>query len=335
MARRRFAEVAGLRPGGGHAVRRGRWFVRVALAAAMAAAFFPFTACAQGVEKQTLHGHVPPAIARFHLKPTGLLPAMNRLKLAIGLPLRNQAALDRLLSEIYNPASTNYHRYLTPEQFTEQFGPTEQDYQSLIDFAKTNGLTVTTTYPNRLLLDVSGSGAAVEKVFHVKLNVYQHPTENRSFFAPDSEPSIDFSVPILHVSGLDNFSIPRPANVMRNPSGATNPTPAGTGSGTSGNYIGKDFRAAYVPGVTLNGAGQIAGLLEFDGYYSSDIATYESQAGLPGVTLVNVPIDGGVSTPGSGVAEVSLDIEMLISMAPGLSNIVVYEAPNPSPGRTF
>ena len=37
----------------------------------------------------------------------------------------------------------NYHHYLTPEQFTERFGPTEQDYQAVIAFAKANGLTVT------------------------------------------------------------------------------------------------------------------------------------------------------------------------------------------------
>jgi hypothetical protein len=334
MALRAIADHAGEKLSGGHAAMRGRWFVRLVPLcgiAAMAAALFPFTMRAQGVGRQLLHGHVPSAIARLHLEPTSNVSATNRLNLAIGLPLRNQAALDRLLSEIYDPASTNYHRYLTPERFTEQFGPAEQDYQSLIDFAKTNGLTVAATYPNRVLLDVSGSAAEVEKVFQVTLRVYQHPTENRKFYAPDTEPSIDFNVPILHVSGLDNYELPRPASVKKNPADATIPTPAGTGSGSSGNYIGKDFRAAYVPGVTLDGTGQTVGLLQFDGYYSNDIATYESQAGLPSVTLVNVPIDGGVSTPGSGVSEVSLDIEMVISMAPGVSKIIVYEAPNPSP----
>ena len=207
MTSRAFAEVAGVKPCGGHAARRGRWSVRVALAAAMAAMVFPFAARGQNAGKQMLRDQVPPTIARFHLPPVRRLAATNRLNLAIGLPLRNQDALNRLLAEIYDPASTNYHHYLTPEQFTAQFGPTEQDYQSLIQFAKTNGLTVTATYPNRTLLDVSGTAATVEKVFHVTLSVYQHPTENRTFYAPDTEPSIDFSVPILHVSGLDNYSI--------------------------------------------------------------------------------------------------------------------------------
>ena len=160
---------------------------------------------------QLLRDEVPAAITNLHLQSTSLLPATNRLDLAISLPLRNQAGLDRLLAEIYDPASTNYHHYLTPEQFAERFGPTEQDYQLLINFAKTNGLTVTATHPNRALLDVSGSVATVEKVFHVTLRVYRHPTENRTFYAPDTEPSIDFDIPILHVTGLDNFALPRPA----------------------------------------------------------------------------------------------------------------------------
>jgi subtilase family serine protease len=159
---------------------------------------------------QLLRDEVPAAITNLHLQSTGLLPATNRLDLAISLPLRNQAALDRLLAEIYDPASTNYHHYLTPEQFAERFGPTEQDYQLLINFAKTNSLTVTATHPNRALLDVNGSVATVEKVFHVTLRVYRHPSENRTFYAPDTEPSVDFDIPILHVTGLDNFELPRP-----------------------------------------------------------------------------------------------------------------------------
>ena len=270
----------------------GRGALRLAMVVVMVAVLFPFTAGAQGVGRQRLHEHVPPVIARFHLQPMNRLPATNRLHLAIGLPLRNQDALNKLLAEIYDPASTNYHRYLNPEQFAAQFGPTEQDYQSLIHFATTNGLTVTATYPNRLLLDVSGDAATVEKVFHVTLNLYQHPSENRSFFAPDTEPSIDFDLPVLHVSGLDNFSIPRPAGLKKNP---LKNKPAGiesaSGSGPGGNFMGTDFRTAYAPGVALDGSGQQVGLLEFDGYLMADITNYENQAGLPHVPLQTVLVD--------------------------------------------
>ena len=318
MTSRAFTEPAGLGS------------LRLAMVVAiMMAAVFPFTADAQVVGKQLLHDHLPPMIARFHLQPISRLGATNRLNLAIGLPLVNQAALDKLLSEIYDPASTNYHRYLTPEQFAARFGPTEQDYQSLINFAKTNGLTVTATYPNRLLLDVSGNAATVEKVFHVTLNVYQHPSESRSFFAPDTEPSIDFNLPVLHVSGLDNYFIPRPAGLKKN---TLNNKPSGidsaSGSGPGGNFMGTDFRTAYAPGVTLNGAGQQVGLLEFDGYLSSDITAYEQQAGLPNIPLLNALVDTSSSlTPSSDDTEVCLDIEMAISIATNLAGVVVFEAP--------
>ena len=92
--------------------------------------------------------------------------------------------------------------------------------------------------------------------------------------------------------------------------------------------MGKDFRAAYVPNSTLTGSGQIVGLLEFDGYTASDISYYENLANLPNVTLTNVLLDGftGNPTGDGGEVEVSLDIEVAISMAPALSKIIVYEA---------
>ena len=72
------------------------------------------------------------------------------------------------------------------------------------------------------------------------------------------------------------------------------------------------------------------GLLQLDGFYPSDITAYENQIGLTSnlPKLVVVPVDGGVPTPGFGNDEVSLDIEMVLSMSPGVSNIYVYEGPN-------
>ena len=301
----------------------GERFVAIACALVL----LPLAAHAQNSGRQFLQGHVQPAVARLHLQPLGRLSATQRLNLAIGLPLRNQQALDNLLQQIYDPASSNYRHYLTPEQFTEQFGPTEEDYQAVITFMESKGLTVTYRHPNRVVLDVSGSVADIEKVFHVRMQVYQHPTEARTFYTPDVEPSLDLTVPILHISGLDNFALPRPLHVVRPipDHQATSVTP-NSGSGPGGAYMGNDFRAAYAPGVTLNGSGQIVGLLEFDGYYANDITTYENAAGLPAVTVANVLLDGFNGSAGSNNVEVALDIEMAISMAPGLSKVIVYEA---------
>lgn len=279
--------------------------------------------------EQPLSRHVPEAVVNLNLQPAARLPGSTQLNLAIALPWRNQGELTNLLREIYDPASTNFHHYLTPQQFAERFGPAAADYEAVAAFAQSNGLTVTARHANRLLLDVSGPVEQVERVLHVRLWSYHHPKEARDFFAPDAEPSLDLSVPVLHIGGLDNYALPQPCyHVETNhPARRADAIPE-TGSATNGAYLGNDFRAAYIPDVTLTGTGQTVGLLEFDGYYSNDIASYENQAGLPSVTLTNVLLDGfnGFPTNTGGETEVSLDIEMAVAMAPGLSQVIVYEA---------
>jgi hypothetical protein len=296
------------------------------VAAACVAGLLPFTTPAQPpAATRILPSHaVPAAVAR--LQPVESLAGTQHLNLAIGLPLRNGDELASLLQQIYDPASTNYHRYLTPGQFTKRFGPTEQDYQAVIAFAKANGLAVTGTHPNRMLVNVNGSVTDIEKTFQVGMHVYQHPKEARTFFAPDVEPSVPAGLPILDISGFNNYGRPYPKYKLKPANLATNATP-NAGSGPGGSYMGNDFRKAYVPNVKLTGAGQTIALVQFDGYWASDIAAYEAMAGLPSVTLANVLIDGfsGVPTGSGGEVEVSLDIEMVISMAPDLSQVILYE----------
>jgi subtilase family serine protease len=249
------------------------------------------------------------------------------MTLAIGLPLRNQAALTELLRQIQDPSSQNYRQYLTPAQFAARFGPREEDYEAVAAFAKAHGLTVTNRYPNRVVLDVDGAVADIENALHVTMRVYQHPSEARTFYAPDTEPSVDLAVSISHIDGLDNYEMPKPSFRRLPMTRAAGAEPS-VGSGPGQTYMGNDFRSAYVPGVALTGSGQTVGLLEFDGYTASDITYYETLAGLPNVTLTDVLLDSFNGTPSSldGQTEVSLDIDMDISMAPGVSQVIVYEA---------
>ena len=132
---------------------------------------------------------------------------------------------------------------------------------------------------------------------------------------------MDASLPIADISGLNNYVLPHPRSVRTHPSVAGDAVTPKSGSGSGGTYFGNDFRAAYVPGVTLTGSGQTLGLVEFDGYYASDISAYETTAGLPAVPLQTVLLDGynGAPTTGanSGNDEVSLDIEMAVCHGAG------------------
>jgi uncharacterized repeat protein (TIGR03803 family) len=280
------------------------------------------TSPCQAAERQIIHSKISAVVT--NMAPLRHSSRWTRLNLTIGLPLRDREGLTNLLQQLYDPASTNYHRFLTPEQFAERFGPTEQDYQAVVNFAQTHGLAVTMKHPNRTLVSVRGTVADAERVFHVTINEYQHPTESRTFHAPDVAPSLDLAVPVLSVSGLDNYVLPHPC-LKPIPSGQAKPDL--TGSGPNGSYIGYDFRSAYVPGVPLTGTGQTVGLLEFDaGYYPGDITAYENLTGLPNVPVSAVLLDGyNGAAGGDANVEVSLDIEMAISMAPGLKGVIVYE----------
>jgi hypothetical protein len=281
---------------------------------------------------QTLRGHVPPAVER--LQPLTQLANTNRLRLALGLPLRDRPALTNFLQQLYAPASPQYRQYLNPAQFAQKFGPTEQDYAALIGFARANGFNIVATHPNRLVLDVEGGVGDVERTLRVKLLVYPHPTEARTFYAPNAEPTVDSKVPLLHIAGLNNCTTPQPRDLHEISADRLPNAAPRFGSGPNGEYTGNDFRTVYVPATSLTGAGQTVGLFELNGYYPNDITSYENQWGLPHVPLQNVLIDGfsgspGGRRPGSLNEEVALDIEMSISMAPGLSKVLVYEgAPN-------
>ena len=258
------------------------------------------TSVRAATERQTPGGHVPEAVAK--LRPVGRLGSSQRLKLAIGLAPRDEQGLDTFLQELYDPASLNYRHYLTPGQFTGRFGPTEQDYKALIDYAKASGLNVTRQYSNRVVLDVEGAVADIEKALHVTLRTYLHPKEARTFYAPDVEPSLALGVSILHIAGLDNYTRPHPKHKHHSLNRSANATPRGVtpkeGSAPGGQLWGNDFRDAYVPGTTLTGAGQNLGLLEFEGYYAKDITDYENAIGMSANNrpqLVVVPLDGGAT----------------------------------------
>jgi len=278
-----------------------------------------------GLQAQSLPTrHVHREVASGEASFAGLLPATQAMRLDLMLPLRNEAELDQLLKNLYDPQSPLFHKFLSVQEFTAQFGPSEQDYAAVLAFAEQNGLKVTATSPNRLLVNVAGPVANVEKAFRVTMASYRHPTEQRTFFSPDREPSaVGLRVPLWHIGGMDNFSIPQPASLKRD----SNAAPSTTGSGPSGYFLGSDMRAAYYGGTALNGAGQSVGLLEFAGYNMADVTKYFSAVGQP----LNVAVTG-VSTDGSSLSctgrcddtEQVLDIEVAISMAPGMDSVLVY-----------
>ena len=210
----------------------------------------------------------------------------------------------------------------------------EDSLRKVIRNAKGQGLKVASVTPNRLMVDVEAPAGDIEKALHVNLRVYPHPTENRTFYAPDTEPTVDAGVPIEHIAGLDNYELPhRLGSFKLTKLSATNGvTPYYTGSAPGGYFMGNDFRSAYVPGVTNTGAGQYIAIIDVGGlYYSNDVYYYQTNAGLStNIVVTNIVAtassywEGTLTGSSTDDGEEALDICMAMSMAPS-AVIMNYE----------
>ena len=284
-----------------------------------------------------LHDHVPLA-AVAKAQALGRVPGANAIQLALSLPLRNQQELEELLIHLYDPADPLYGHYLTSQEFTDRFAPTQEDYDAVAAYAQSIGLTVTGTHPNRTLLDVRGPAAAIEAGFNLHLNNHLAP-DGRMFYAPDNDPAVpDFIAQrIGGVIGLDNSAVwhthSRPEDMKA--------SPLQIGTGPNGGLAPADIVTAYnLSGVTAAGSGQTLGLFELDGYNQSDVTSYENYfftnnpkfPNFQYVPLQNVLVDGVSGRAGTGADEVTLDIELQIALAPRAARIIVYEGPNSNTG---
>src|SRR6202162_1308634 len=249
---------------------------------------------AQGLTPLTQHVREVTVNGRARL--VGHLPATQTMRLVLVLPLRNQAEFENLLQELYDPSSLSYRHFLTVDEFTSRFGPTSEDYDSVIHFAEANGLTVVGTSRNRVNLEVTGSVASVEQAFHITLGVYQHPTEKRTFFAPDREPTPYLPFPLWHIAGLDNYSLPHPNFVRRAQSHLSMKPNATSGSGPSASFLGSDMRAAYYGGTALTGSGQSLGLLEYFGTDPAELKKYYTNVGQTNSVPITLLSTDGTST---------------------------------------
>lgn len=291
-----------------------------------AAAMVPGASLVSQAQPQQLRTrHTREAVVNGQAQSLGRLPASQSLRFDVVLALRHEPELDNFLDQLYDPSSPSYRHFVTVKEFTERFGPSQEDYDTVIHFAGAHGLKVVGGSRDAMDVQLKGTVAAIEKAFHVTMGLYQHPTENRTFFAPDREPSVDLPFQLWHVSGLDNYSIPHP--MLQHKELAVRPNVKGSCPGAS--YCGSDMRAAYYGGTSLTGAGQTVGLLEYIGYDIADEKTY-----FKNVKQTNkVPVKG-ISTDGSSLAclakngcddrEQILDIVQAVSMAPGLKTLYVF-----------
>ncbi|WP_033295330.1 S53 family peptidase [Amycolatopsis jejuensis] len=269
----------------------------------------------------TLSGNAAPLAASAR---SGDVDAGQPITAALSLKLHHRQALERFLADVQNPASPSYRHFLTPEQFTTAFGPTQAEADHAVEFLKQNGASGIEVSGNRQAITFSATAGQLESAFHTRLGNYTDTVTGRQFYANDAAPELPASVSAVvdSVVGLDNHAVKHHARAAQAPRTVKPVTPT-------------ILRTAYgTSGLSATGAGVNVGFVEFDGYRKSDITAYDTKYGLHAGSVTTVSVNGANydASPGDGEVEVDLDIEVVHALA-AAANDYVYEAPNSNAGE--
>src|SRR5579883_2733653 len=145
--------------------------------------------------------------------PLGATDGQQTLHLIISLNLSDPAGLKALIAAQNDRHSPLYHQYLTPQQFTERFAPSQASVDAVVAFLRSQGLTVQSVAANRLSIDAVGTVAAVEQAFQVQISNYS--LNGKTVYAPSTTPSVPASLAgkILNIGGL--ITSPHPTGLAR------------------------------------------------------------------------------------------------------------------------
>jgi subtilase family serine protease len=268
---------------------------------------------------------------------------MNRMLLVLQRSPQQESALELLLDQQQDQSSPTYHQWLTPQQFGQQFGPSDQDIQKITSWLQSHGFQVAPISNGRTVIEFSGTAGQVQEAFHTAIHKYSVPTKSGALedhWANPVDPSIPTALAPV-VAGIDtlhNFPrkamhVARGAYTKNTETGIIKPIgPADsaapsltTGCGQQTCYfLGPyDFAAIYnVSGLwngspAIDGTGQTIAIIGESDVDFKDIEGFQNMFGLPTKDPVLV-LDG----PDPGVVEgdeteSDLDLEWSGSVAKG------------------
>ncbi len=246
--------------------------------------------------------------------------AAERADFDVYLPPRDPAALERLVAGQTRPGSATYHHWLTPAAFARAYGPSEGSFAAARRALAAAGFSRVSRGPQSL--HVTADAAGVRAAFGVSLNHGRFSDGTRALVSsrplqlPAALARLGAQVPQFIAARSLRFPL-RPH--QRNSVGPTGP------------YYPDDLRQAYdFPDVTkLSGAGVTVGVLMENTYLATDMATFFGDDGLPASLvpqITTVPVNGGAGFDANLSDEVTLDIQQVAGMAPGVA-VVLYNLP--------
>jgi subtilase family serine protease len=229
-----------------------------------------------------------------------------------------QTALDQLLAEQQDPASPNYHNWLTPETYAERFGATATDFDKVAAWLRSQGFAVQYTARGRDFISSSGTAGQVQAALHTSIHRYQVGAETHFANAADvSLPAAIASV-VAGILGLNDFHPKAPRKKSLPNYTASDGTHYLLPDDLAAIY---NLNALYSDGYT--GAGQsivIVGQSDID---PDDIASFRASWDLPTTAIQMVPTGTYPGINGDEV-EADLDLEWAGAIARFANLIYVY-----------
>jgi pro-kumamolisin-like protein/Big-like domain-containing protein/subtilase family protein len=289
----------------------------------------------------TLRGNVHPLARReFDRGRVPVSLEALRMMLLLKRAPRQQMMLEQYLASLEDKNSPDFHRFLTPEQFGQQYGPAPEDVAQVVSWLSGRGFSVNKVAKSRMAIEFSGSVNQVERAFHTE--IHQFAIGGQQHVANITNPMIPSALApvVAGVSPLNDFH-PRP-QAIHGTGGRWNAAekrfvPELTVSITGSPYLFMgpgDAATIYDAPTSLNthlkpgqtnydGSGVTIGIATDGGVNLSNVANYRSLFKMP-TGAISVVMDGN-SPGGADDTEATLDGELAGAIAPG-AKIVYYQA---------
>ncbi len=298
-----------------------------------------------------------------YLKPVKPNTTMH---VTVWLKLRHEKQLDQLVHDVYDPNSSRYQKFMTPEEYKETFAPSAQVEESVRRYFIAQGMQAEIINHS---VKVTASVQQIEKTFKTQINTYRF--QNQTVFANASAPTLsaDIARHVLEVTGLSNIvqykshSLRAPApHPQQKPDKVHDinmiwdsfipsavPTNQSTIAGITGANLITTYQFNKVPavnGTTINGSGQTIVILDGCDTNSatqilSDANAYNTANGLPPYVTTGASKNfailnpdgtqyttcGSNPKPGSWNIEIAIDLESSHTVAPNANVVLVLSSP--------
>src|SRR5258708_35258640 len=169
---------------------------------------------------------------------------LERMQLMLSSSPEQETAIDQLLQNQQDPASPFYHQWLTPEQFGERFGASQEELNTVTDWLRGHGFRVDRIANGRRSMEFSGTASQVEQVFHTEIHRYIVNGETHIANSGDLSIPAALSSVVTGVVSLHDFRSRTHHRVLTDSSGRTT-APEYTNSLGEHSMVPYDFTAVY------------------------------------------------------------------------------------------